>query len=64
MKFFFGLVIFPQVWICIAEVIKVSDELFQLVLLGVRSMQEVQELLLNVREPFNDPFSLVSHPTE
>ena len=64
MKLILGLIIFPEIWVKVAELIEFLDKLVKFLLLVVRSMKKTQESFLNLREILNDPLSLTSSKGE
>ena len=64
MKLILGSFIFTKVRELIAEVIEVLDELFKLLLFGVRSVDEFEVLLLDMIEALSHTFTLNSNLSE
>jgi len=63
-KFFFGLVVFTKIWIIIAELIKISYEIIEQLLLVINSLQISQKFLLDARLRLKRLFTLSAYISE
>lgn len=64
MEFFLGLVVLPEIWVLVGEMVEVMDEFIEDCLFSVSIVQEVQELMLDVRAPRQDVLTLDTEVVE
>jgi hypothetical protein len=63
-EFFLGLVVLPEIWVLVGEMVEVMDEFIEDCLFSVSIVQEVQELMLDVRAPRQDVLTLDTEVVE
>lgn len=58
------MVVLPEIWVLVGEMVEVVDEFIEDCLFSVSVVQEVQELMLDVRAPRQDVFTLDTEVVE
>lgn len=58
------MVVLPEIWVLVGEMVEVVDEFIKDCLFSVSVVQEVQELMLDVRAPRQDVFTLDTEVVE